>query len=60
MIAIGLGALLFGLRTSAGAPFVDAFLYALGVMVALVPEGLPAVMSVSLAIGVQRMRRSRR
>jgi calcium-translocating P-type ATPase len=34
---------------------VDAFLYALGVMVALVPEGLPAVMSVSLAIGVQRM-----
>ena len=38
-----------------GAPFVDAFLYALGVMVALVPEGLPAVMSVSLAIGVQRM-----
>ena len=55
VIAIGLGALLFALRTLAGAPFVDAFLYALGVMVALVPEGLPAVMSVSLAIGVQRM-----
>ena len=55
VLAIGLGALLFGLRTLAGAPFVDAFLYALGVMVALVPEGLPAVMSVSLAIGVQRM-----
>ena len=55
VIAIGLGALLFVLRTVAGAPFVDAFLYALGVMVALVPEGLPAVMSVSLAIGVQRM-----
>jgi magnesium-transporting ATPase (P-type) len=55
ILAIGLGALLFGLRTLAGAPFVDAFLYALGVMVALVPEGLPAVLSVSLAIGVQRM-----
>ena len=55
ILAIALGALLFVLRTVAGAPFVDAFLYALGVMVALVPEGLPAVMSVSLAIGVQRM-----
>ena len=55
VLAIGLGALLFALRTFAHAPFVEAFLYALGVMVALVPEGLPAVMSVSLAIGVQRM-----
>jgi magnesium-transporting ATPase (P-type) len=55
IVAVALGALLLGLRLLAGAPFVDAFLYALGVMVALVPEGLPAVMSVSLAIGVQRM-----
>jgi len=55
VLAIGLGGLLFALRTLAHAPFVEAFLYALGVMVALVPEGLPAVMSVSLAIGVQRM-----
>ena len=55
ILAVVLGALLFALRTVAGAPFVDAFLYALGVMVALVPEGLPAVMSVSLAIGVQRL-----
>jgi len=55
VLAIVLGAFLFVLRTVAGAPFVDAFLYALGVMVALVPEGLPAVMSVSLAIGVQRL-----
>jgi magnesium-transporting ATPase (P-type) len=55
LVAVSLGALLLALRLAAGAPFVDAFLYALGVMVALVPEGLPAVMSVSLAIGVQRM-----
>jgi magnesium-transporting ATPase (P-type) len=55
VIAIGLGVLLFVLRTVAHAPFVEAFLYALGVMVALVPEGLPAVLSVSLAVGVQRM-----
>jgi len=34
---------------------VSALLFALGVMVALVPEGLPATLSVSLAVGVQRM-----
>jgi len=34
---------------------VKAVLFALGVMVALVPEGLPATLSVALAIGVQRM-----
>ncbi|HMK92751.1 MAG TPA: cation-transporting P-type ATPase [Thermoleophilia bacterium] len=34
---------------------VQALLFALGVMVALVPEGLPATLSVSLAVGVQRM-----
>ena len=59
LVAVVLGVLLLALRLSAGAPFVDAFLYALGVMVALVPEGLPAVMSVSLAIGVQRMAAAR-
>ncbi len=36
---------------------VKAVLFALGVMVALVPEGLPATLSVALAIGVQRMAR---
>ncbi len=55
LVAVALGALLFGLRIAADAPAVQAFLYALGVMVALVPEGLPAVMSMSLAVGVQRM-----
>jgi Ca2+-transporting ATPase len=55
ILALFLGALLFSLRLIAHAPYVEAFIYALGVMVALVPEGLPAVMSVSLAVGVQRM-----
>ena len=55
-IAVGCGVLLFVLALAIfhfGA--VPALLFALGVMVALVPEGLPATMSVSLAIGVQRM-----
>ena len=56
-VAIAMGALLFGLRVSTGNAFVDSFVFALGVMVALVPEGLPATLSVSLAIGVRRMAR---
>jgi calcium-translocating P-type ATPase len=55
--AFTLGALLFLVRLPAGDPLVATFVFALGVMVALVPEGLPATMSVSLAIGVRRMAR---
>ncbi len=38
---------------------VDALLFALGVMVALVPEGMPATLSVALAVGVQRMAKAK-
>jgi calcium-translocating P-type ATPase len=55
--AIGIGTALFGLRSAVGSPLVESFVFALGVMVALVPEGLPATLSVSLAIGVRRMAR---
>jgi P-type Ca2+ transporter type 2C len=55
--AIGIGIGLFVLRFATGSPLVQSFVFALGVMVALVPEGLPATLSVSLAIGVRRMAR---
>ncbi|MFT5643645.1 MAG: magnesium-transporting ATPase (P-type) [Janthinobacterium sp.] len=35
----------------------DMFLVAVGIAVALIPEGLPAIMTITLAIGVQRMAR---
>ncbi|MGD0245254.1 MAG: cation-transporting P-type ATPase [Streptosporangiaceae bacterium] len=55
-VAVALAALVFGLRTATtSAGLVDSFVFALGVMVALVPEGLPATLSVSLAIAVRRM-----
>ncbi len=54
-IAIAAGALLFALRLLTGNAAVDSFVFALAVMVALVPEGLPATLSVSLAVGVRRM-----
>ncbi len=55
--AFVLGALVFAVRLPLGGRVVDTFVFALGVMVALVPEGLPATMSVALAIGVRRMAR---
>ena len=54
-IAIAAGALVFALRILTGNAAVDSFVFALAVMVALVPEGLPATLSVSLAVGVRRM-----
>ena len=54
-VAIGAGVALFGLRVLVSHAVVGSFVFALGVMVALVPEGLPATMSVSLAVAVRRM-----
>lgn len=57
--ALAIGALMFVVRLPTGESLVPSFVFALGVMVALVPEGLPATLSVSLAIGVRRMARRR-
>ncbi len=37
------------------APFVDAFQAVVGIAVSVIPEGLPALITITLAIGVQRM-----
>ena len=40
-----------------GAPLLEMFLFGIALAVAVVPEALPAVVTISLAIGVQRMAR---
>ncbi|MFG2325937.1 cation-translocating P-type ATPase [Streptomyces sp. NPDC048568] len=55
--ALTAGLVLFAVRLPAAGDTVSSFVFALGVMVALVPEGLPATLSVSLALGVRRMAR---
>ncbi|MEW5983839.1 MAG: cation-translocating P-type ATPase [Acidobacteriota bacterium] len=38
-----------------GQPFIEMFIFGIALAVAAVPEALPAVVTISLAIGVQRM-----
>ena len=54
-VALGIGALFFLVSLLAGFPWRDSFLFAIGVAVALVPEGLLPTVTLSLAMGAQRM-----
>ncbi len=55
VVAIGVGVGFFVIALAIGTPASDGFLFAVGVTVALVPEGLLPTVTLSLAIGAQRM-----
>ena len=54
-IAIGLGVLFFILGIIIGYPIITNVIFAIGIIVANVPEGLLATVTVSLALTAKRM-----
>ncbi len=57
-VILALAAVVFAAGTLlAGRDAVEAFFAVVGIAVAAIPEGLPAIMTITLAIGVQRMAR---
>jgi P-type Ca2+ transporter type 2C len=49
--------ILFGIALSQGVPALEAFLVSVAILVAAVPEGLPIITTIILAIGAQRLAR---
>ncbi|MFT3917749.1 MAG: HAD-IC family P-type ATPase [Anaeromyxobacteraceae bacterium] len=54
---LGLGAVLLAIALLRGYALADGLMVAITIAVAAVPEGLPAVITIALAVGVQRMAR---
>jgi Ca2+-transporting ATPase len=55
IVCLAIVALVFVLEWLRGGQFIEVFLLSISLAVAAVPEGLPAVVTIALALGLQRM-----
>jgi sodium/potassium-transporting ATPase subunit alpha len=55
VLALGLGAVFFAIGHAIGLPFWANFMFAIGIIVANVPEGLLPTVTLALALATQRM-----
>ena len=57
VVVLALAAATFAVGGLRGFPWAEMFLASVGLAVAAIPEGLPAILTIALAVGVQRMAR---
>lgn len=57
VLSVGIGVIFFLIGEQLGLPFWENFIFAIGVIVANVPEGLLPTLTLALAMGAQRMAR---